>query len=537
TDGEGIGQANGMAFYVKGTAVGDVILAGVTKLKKNYGYARIVRMIKPSPDRVEPACPIASRCGGCTLQHISYAAQLKLKQKKVFDALNRLGGIEAERFIFDTDGEDGYDRDGSGFYGAAGEDGNGENAGWARYTIGEEGNVRNSIRFYNIIGMDAPFHYRNKGQFPVGNDKNGNTVCGFYAAHSHDIVDTGSCLLQHEITDALMAAVREYMAENNIKNPIIRHVLTRVGFTTHEIMVCIVIAADKLPHAESLVAHLSGAVEEYNRAHNADYCLNSVSFNINKENTNVILGEKVVTIAGLPFITDYIGNTQYRISPLSFYQVNPVQTEELYATALEFTDPAPEDTVWDLYCGIGTISLYFAPYVKQVYGIEIVPQAIEDAKENAKLNGITNADFYCGAAEELFPKLLAETGAETPNLAETGREIRDLTEQGRQTPDIVVVDPPRKGCDASLIECLGNLSPRKIVYVSCDPATLARDIKLLGGYGYHLIKVQPVDMFPQTYHCESIALLQRMSNTRKATITLDVEMEEYHRIMGDRTDD
>jgi len=502
-DGEGIGHANGMTFFVKDAVVGDVIIAGATKLKKTYGYARIVRLVQPSVYRSVPACPISRRCGGCQLQQMNYASQLEFKQKKVMDALTRIGGIGKDRFSFD--GTD------------------------------------DGIEFYPIIGMDDPFHYRNKGQFPVGTDKNGNVICGFYATHSHDIVDTKSCLLQHDITDELMTAVRGYMTECGIgafygnngeiresvenlnampktktagrgksrnrsegdengkyagsgKN-IVRHVLTRVGFTTHEVMVCVVIAADTLPCEERLVRLLNDAVEKYNTKNNADYCLNSVSYCVNTENTNVIMGEKVVNIAGLPYITDYIGDTRYRISPLSFYQVNPVQTEKLYSTALEFAAPDKNDTVWDLYCGIGTISLYFAKHVKKVFGIEIVPQAIEDATENARLNGITNAEFFCGAAEELFPKLMSSKGQGAAQDSEAA------------TPDIVIVDPPRKGCDAALIDCIGTLSPRKLVYVSCDPATLARDIKLLAGYGYEPVKIRPCDMFPQTGHVETVVSL------------------------------
>lgn len=504
-DGEGIGHANGMAFFIKGAVIGDVILAGVTKLKKSYGYARIVRILKPSPNRVEPRCPIAGRCGGCTVQQIKYPAQLEQKQKKVLDALTRIGGIDPGRFVFEPCDD--------GFHGKAGLQG--ENDLNGDDPKGENDLPGDKIRFYDIIGMSEPFRYRNKGQYPVGIDKNGNVICGFYAKHSHDIVDTRNCLLQHDIADAVMEAVRTYLAEcvpvknkrgtslktgsrtrenaENNNSCIVRHILTRVGFTTHEVMVCAVISADELPNEKRFVNILQNAVDEYNSANGADYCLNSVSYNINKEDTNVILGEKVVTIAGLPFITDYIGDIQYRISPLSFYQVNPAQTEELYATALEFASPGENDTVWDLYCGIGTISLYFAKYVKKVFGIEIVPEAITDAKENAKLNGITNAEFMCGAAEDLFPKLMGNSGSQ------------------EHTPDIVVVDPPRKGCDIKLIECIGVLAPKKIVYVSCDPATLARDIKLLGDFGYEPVKIRPVDMFPQTMHIETIVELQKVN--------------------------
>ena len=490
-DGEGIGHANGMAFFVKGAVVGDIILAGATKLKKNYGYARIVKIIKPSSARVQPKCPIASRCGGCSLQHMDYKAQLEYKQKKVLDALVRIGGLERERFVFD-----------------------GTDEAW-RFDDEDHDNtagMNDKIRFYDILGMDDPYYYRNKGQFPVGTDRNGKTVCGFYTVHSHDIIDTDSCLLQHGITDRLMEAVRKYMSECGVgaycenpddtpkqksrkgnndhagSNGIIRHVLTRVGFMTHEVMVCIVIAADDLPYKDRLVRLLNAAVELYNSENNADYSLNSVSFNVNKENTNVIMGDKVVTIAGFPFITDYIGDLQYRISPLSFYQVNPVQTEKLYSAALEFAAPKTGDTVWDLYCGIGTISLFMAKYAGKVIGIEIVPQAIEDARENAKMNGITNAEFICGAAEEVMPELLAQ------NSDTSG--------------DIVVVDPPRKGCDEKLLASIAQIAPGRIVYVSCDPATLARDIRILRDYGYEPRKVQPTEMFPQTNHVETVALLQ-----------------------------
>ena len=465
-DGGGIGHAGGMTFFVKDAVVGDVILAGVTKMKKNYGYARIVRIISPSGSRVKPLCPIASRCGGCSLQHLDYKAQLKYKQKKVTDALIRIGGIKQD-----------------------------------------------SYAFCDIIGMEEPYRYRNKGQFPVGSDSKGRIICGFYAKHSHDIVDTESCLLQHPITDRLMKAVREYMDECGVGayregdlpetagrgedscriagkgERIMRHILTRVGFTTHEVMVCAVIAANELPSPDRFTGLLREAVEAYNAETGSDYVLNSVSFNINRENTNVILGSKVVTIAGLPYITDYIDDMQYRISPLSFFQVNPVQTEKLYYTALEFASPGERDTVWDLYCGTGTISLFMSKYARKVIGIEIVPQAVEDARENARMNGITNAEFICGAAESVMPRMAAKN-------TETGENI-------------VIVDPPRKGCDAKLLECIINMAPRKIVYISCDPATLARDIRILGEGGYEPEQIQPVEMFPQTSHVETVCLLSR----------------------------
>ncbi len=493
SEGEGIGRVDGMPFFIKGAIPGDRVLAGVTKMKKTYGYARIVKILSPSPDRITPECPIAGRCGGCQLQHMTYEAQLKYKQNKVLNDLIRIGGIERECFVF-----------------APAKEG-------AAFSDDVSGDGRKL--FYPVIGMEEPRHYRNKGQFPVGTAKDGSIVSGFYAGHTHSIIDTKSCLLQHELTDSLMRAVRESMGEAGVgaydeirHSGLVRHVLTRVGFTTHEVMVCVVINGDKLPRGEPLTAKLQRAVEEYNgtlSAADTPYRLASLSININRKDTNVILGDECRVIYGNMYITDCIGDIKFRISPLSFYQVNPVQTRRLYSTALEFAGLTGEEVVWDLYCGIGTISLFLAQKAKKVYGVEIVPQAIEDAKENARLNSIDNAEFFVGAAEEVLPAKYAED----PSMR----------------ADVIVVDPPRKGCDAALLDCMVKLAPERIVYVSCDPATLARDIKMLRGNGYEPVRVQPCDMFPDTYHVETIALIERIKNA-KDYVQIGIDAEDYYRI-------
>ena len=507
-DGEGIGRYDGMAFFVKGAVIGDRILAGATKLKKTYGYARVVRVLQPSPFRVTPPCPIASRCGGCQLQNLDYGKQLDFKENKVLNDLIRLGEIAPERFVRDSAAET-----------VAGNDENTDES------IRTAASAR--VYFHNIIGMDNPINYRNKGQFPVGTDKTGKTVTGFYAGHSHSIVSADSCMIQHKITDCVMRTVRDFLDEEKIsvfdenlaarcqeaanagkkvKKPdlgLVRHVLTRVGFVTHEVMVCVVINGDELPAWKKLAKRLESTITGYDDT----YRLCSFSVNINKEITNVILGEKVITLYGNGYITDFIGDIKYQISPLSFYQVNPVQTEVLYSTALKYAGVVSDvlqkendlleqtvnkGVIWDLYCGIGTISLFLAQKAKKVYGVEIVPQAIEDAKRNAEINGLDNVEFFVGAAEEILP--------------------RKYEEDPSMKADVIVVDPPRKGCDTRLLETLVKLAPERIVYVSCDPATLSRDVKYLEQSGYALTEVQPVDQFPFSVHVETVCLLSRKDN-------------------------
>ena len=378
-DGEGIGKYEGYTLFVKGALPGDVAKVKVLKAKKTYGYAKVEELITPSPDRVEPKCPVAGRCGGCQLQHLSYECQLSYKADKVKNCLLRIGGIAEERLNAITE---------------------------------------------PIIGMDEPFYYRNKAQYPVGVNKEGTPVMGFYAGHSHNIIDCTDCAIQEPINAVILPVIKQFMQEKNISayneetgNGLLRHVLTRVGFHTKEVMVCLIINGKKFPGAEELAARVAKVVEDFsNRAESnvsagntieshistdaEGYILKSFCLNVNTEKTNVILGQEILPVYGENYITDYIGNVKYRISPLSFYQVNPKQTVKLYEKALEYANLTGNEVVWDLYCGIGTISLFLAQKAKQVYGVEIVPQAIEDAKHNAILNGFTNAEFYVGKAED-----------------------------------------------------------------------------------------------------------------------------------------
>ena len=453
-DGEGIGKYEGYTLFVKGAVVGDVAKVKVLKAKKTYGYAKVEELVTPSPDRVMPKCPVAGRCGGCQLQHLSYARQLAYKADKVKNCLLRIGGISEERLTAITE---------------------------------------------PIIGMEEPFYYRNKAQYPVGTDKEGRPVMGFYAGHSHNIIDCTDCAIQEPVNAVILPVVKQFMQEKNISayneetgKGLLRHVLTRVGFHTGEVMVCLIINGRKFPGAEELASRVAVVIKEFRDANDkGGYELNSFCLNVNTEKTNVILGQEIILVYGENHITDFIGDIRYRISPLSFYQVNPQQTVKLYKKALEYAELTGKETVWDLYCGIGTISLFLAQKAKQVYGVEIIPQAINDAKVNSKLNNLNNAEFFVGAAEEVMPAKYKESN-------------------GTMKADVICVDPPRKGCEESLLDTVVAMEPKRIVYVSCDPATLARDIKYLGEKGYELQKVCPVDQFAHTGHVETVALLSRV---------------------------
>ncbi|MGN0505347.1 MAG: 23S rRNA (uracil(1939)-C(5))-methyltransferase RlmD [Lachnospiraceae bacterium] len=450
-DGEGIGKVEGYTLFVKGAVVGDVIRARVLKAKKTYGYAKIEEMLTPSPDRVTPCCAVVGRCGGCQLQQLSYEKQLVYKAQKVKSCLQRIGGIPEETLE----------------------------------TVMEP-----------IIGMDEPYHYRNKAQYPVGTNRDGELVLGFYAGHSHNIIDCTDCAIQEPVNTVILETVRGFMKEYHIPaydeetgKGLVRHILTRVGNVTKEVMVCLILNGRKLLYAEELAKRLKKAVEGFEGS-TSRYTLQSVCLNVNTERTNVILGTEILPVYGETYITDAIGEIRYQISPLSFYQVNPKQTVKLYEKALEYADLSGNEVVWDLYCGIGTISLFLAQKAKQVYGVEIVPQAIEDAKRNAALNGITNTEFFVGAAENVMPEKYLESG-------------------GTMRADVICVDPPRKGCDESLLDTVVRMEPKRLVYVSCDPATLARDVKYLGERGYEVKKVCPVDQFGHTGHVETVCLLSK----------------------------
>ena len=455
-DGEGIGKYEGYTLFVKGALPQDVVKVKVLKAKKTYGYAKVEELISPSPDRVTPKCPVAGRCGGCQLQHYSYARQLQYKADKVRNCLLRIGGIPEERLNAVTE---------------------------------------------SIIGMEVPFYYRNKAQYPVGTDKEGNPVMGFYAGHSHNIIDCTDCAIQEPVNTVILPVIKQFMKEKNISayneetgKGLLRHVLTRVGFHTKEVMVCLIINGRKFPGAEELAARVVKTVEEFRKEPAAEagtYRLKSFCLNVNTEKTNVILGQEILPVYGDNYITDYIGNIKYQISPLSFYQVNPKQTVKLYEKALEYAELSGNETVWDLYCGIGTISLFLAQKAKQVYGVEIIPQAIEDAKVNSKINNLSNAEFFVGAAEEVMPAKYKESN-------------------GTMKADVICVDPPRKGCEESLLDTVVAMEPKRIVYVSCDPATLARDVKYLEGKNYELKKVCPVDQFGHTGHVETVCLLSKL---------------------------
>lgn len=446
-DGEGVGKYGGMTFFVKDALIGDVVRVRAMKLKKTYGYARMMEIIEPSPDRVEPRCAFHRQCGGCQIQALSYEKQLEFKQKKVENNLRRIGGFSDEL-------------------------------------------LRKVMK--PIVGMEPPFYYRNKAQFPVGTDKEGNIITGFYAGRTHQIIPNRDCALGVPVNRQILDTVISFMEEYHVSaydektgKGLVRHVLTRYGFRTDEIMVCLIINGIKLPHAEALVQALCGMKG-----------MTSISINCNMERSNVILGKETKVLWGQSYITDYIGDVKYQISPVSFYQVNPVQTEVMYGLALEYADLHEEETVWDLYCGIGTISLFLAQKAKQVYGVEIIPQAIEDARNNAALNGIENAEFFVGKSEEVLPEFYEKERA-------AGRKAY---------ADVIVVDPPRKGCDEKLLQTILKMAPPKVVYVSCDSATLARDLKILCEKDYELVKVRAVDNFCQTVHVETVCCLHRVNS-------------------------
>ena len=458
-DGEGIGHVQGMTVFVKDAVVGDLAEVKIVKVKKNIAYGRLMKLITPSPYRVEPVCDKSKRCGGCTMQQVSYEQQLEYKWNKVKNCLQRIGKMENVEAIMEKP----------------------------------------------AYGMNNPFHYRNKAQFPVGRDKNGNVVIGFYAGRSHDIIDTESCAIGASVNDKIVAIVRSFIEDNHISTydeetgrGLVRHILIRVGFTTKEIMVCLVTNGNKLPHSEALIDELVKIDG-----------MTSICLNVNMENTNRILGDKCITLWGQSYITDYIGDIKYQISPLSFYQVNPVQTNVLYNKALEYADLSGDETVWDMYCGIGTISLFLAQKAKKVYGVEIVPQAIDDARHNAEINGITNAEFFVGKAEEVVPDIYKKGG------------------DGSHA-DVVVVDPPRKGCDQVLLDTLVHMAPERIVYVSCDPATLARDVKILQEKGYEAKKVAVVDQFCHSGHVETVVKLSLKTDTPRFEVIMEPGEERFY---------
>ena len=458
-DGEGIGKADGFTVFVKDAVIGDRVTAKIMKAKKNYGYGRLMEILKPSPYRVEPKCAFARQCGGCQLQALSYEQQLAFKEKKVRGHLERIGGFT-------------------------------------------------ELPMEPIIGMDEPYHYRNKAQFPVGKNKEGRIITGFYAGRTHTIIENRDCALgvsqNKEVLDRVIAHMEAYGIEpynEETGKGLVRHILIRYGFFTGEVMVCLVLNGSSIPQKETLIEHLLEIPG-----------MTSITINVNKKRSNVILGEKIRLLWGKPYITDKIGDISYQISPLSFFQVNPLQTGKLYSKALEYADLHGEETVWDLYCGIGTISLFLAQKAKFVRGVEIIPAAIENANDNARLNGIENVEFFVGKAEEVLPAEYKKNGIYA---------------------DVIVVDPPRKGCEESLLATMIEMQPKRIVYVSCDSATLARDLKYLCERGYELRKVCPVDQFGGTVHVETVVLLGRKKSTEDMVYAyVDYEPEDDTYLQG-----
>ncbi len=511
-EGEGIGRADGFTLFIKDAVVGDVVEAKLVKVKKNYAYARLERVLSPSPFRMEPVCAFSRQCGGCQLQALSYEKQLEFKQNKLRSDLIRIGGFEAA-------------------------------------AVDE--------RLEPVIGMEEPLHYRNKAQYPVGIDREGNIVTGFYAGRTHSIIANTDCALGAAENREILELILEYMRKNGVSaydetagTGLVRHILIRKGFTSGEIMVCLVINGDSLPCRENLLRKLISVRG-----------MTSVSVSINKERTNVIMGDKVYTVWGKDTISDTIHvrdmnkpgypftgrELTFSISPLSFYQVNPVQTEKLYSLALEYAGLTGKETVWDLYCGIGTISLFLAGSAKKVYGVEVIPQAVKNARENAERNGIKNAEFFVGKAEEVLPEFYgrgdadgmaadgwaaggtAADGITADRQVSAAMQTADVTENTNMLhPDVIVVDPPRKGCDEVCLATMLKMQPERIVYVSCDPATLARDLKILCQGGYELKRARGVDQFGMTVHVETVCLLSNRKPDTK--VRIDVDLEDYYRI-------
>ncbi|MGN0308309.1 MAG: 23S rRNA (uracil(1939)-C(5))-methyltransferase RlmD [Lachnospiraceae bacterium] len=438
-NGEGIGKVEGYTLFIKDAVIGDRVEVKIMKAKKHYAYARLERVIVPSPFRVIPRCSLYRQCGGCQLQALSYEKQLEFKQNKVKNNLIRIGGVSPEM-------------------------------------------VEEIME--PPVGMEEPFHYRNKAQFPFGRDKEGKTITGFYAGRTHSIIANTDCALGVSENEIILKKVLDYMKDAGVTayeeekhQGLLRHVLIRKGFASGQLMVCLVINGTNLPRAGRLIEALTQIPG-----------MTGISISINREKTNVILGKEIRLLWGREQIEDTIGGLTFKISPLSFYQVNPVQTERIYSRALEYAALTGRETVWDLYCGIGTISLFLARRAKQVYGVEIISQAIEDARENARCNKIGNVEFFVGRAEEVLPEKVEKEGI---------------------YGDVIVVDPPRKGCDEACLATMVKMQPKRIVYVSCDSATLARDMKYLSEQGYEPKRVGVFDNFPNTVHVESTVLLQR----------------------------
>lgn len=436
-EGEGVTKIDRYPIFIQGALRGETVRIQITKIKKNYAYGKLLEIIEESNERKESECPNYQSCGGCALMHSTYNGQLAFKYNRVKECIERIGGLDSN-------------------------------------------NVRQTI------GMKNPYRYRNKGIFSVGlvNDE---ISIGFFSEKTHEIIDMDSCIIQDEDSDEVIKIIRNWMKQYSIipankdgmffKDGLIRNVMIRKGYNTNELMVALITTNNKIPQKEKLIDELTTKIKN----------IKSIVQNINSKNSSLVFGDQFITLWGEGYISDYIGKYKFNISPLSFFQVNPIQTEILYNKVLEYANINENDIVFDAYCGTGSITLFLAEKAKKVYGVEVVEQAIENAKVNAKINGINNSEFLVGKSEEVIPKMI---------------------QQGIR-PNIIVVDPPRKGCDTKLLEVIGKTNVEKIVYVSCDPGTLARDLKYLSDLGYDIGEVQPVDMFPHTKHIETVTGLRR----------------------------
>lgn len=448
--GVGVGKYNGITVFVEGGLIHDKVKVRINKVKKNYAVGDIVEIIEKSPFRVKRVCSDNLRdCGGCQIQDLDYNKQLEMKTNEVKQVLSRIGKLE-------------------------------------------------DVEVHDTIGMDNPYRYRNKAQFPIQKN-NGIPIIGFYKKKTHDVISTEKCVIQHEINDKIVKIIKTYIRAYKVSiydekthTGLIRHLVTKIGFTTKEVMVVLVANGNKLPYLKELASVLKENIPGFK----------TLVVNVNQKDTNAILGRENIVIYGDGKINDYIGDLVFEISPLSFFQVNPVQTKVLYDKALEYANLNDTDTVFDIYCGIGTISLFLAQKAKKVYGIEIIDDAIKDAKINAKLNNIHNAEFYVGKAEEIVPKMYREG----------------------KTANVVVVDPPRKGCDEKVLETIVSMNPERIVYVSCNPSTLARDLDYLNVHGFKCVEAQPVDMFPHSTHVETVALLSKLDVDKH--IDVEIKLDE-----------
>lgn len=434
-EGQGVAKIDGFPVFVPGGLPGESAQIKILNVKKNYGYGKLIEIREKSPYRVEIPKEDMHKYGGCQLHHMSYEGQLQFKQNLVEQTLTRIGKLQ-------------------------------------------------DVNIHPIIGMEQPFHYRNKAQVPVG-ERNGRLITGFYKPRTHEIIDTDESVIHMEAINDAIKIVKEICSELGVAayneeahTGVLRHIMARFGRKTDELMIVLITRTEKLPHREEIVGKIVAALPN----------VKSIVHNVNPKRTNVILGEKTQVLWGQDVIYDYIGNVKFAISPRSFYQVNPVQTQVLYDKALAYAGLTGEEIVFDAYCGIGTISLFLAQQAKKVYGVEVVPDAINDAKKNADLNGITNVEFTVGEAETVIP-----------NWAKEGIHA-----------DVIVVDPPRKGCDAALLKTIIEMKPKRVVYVSCNPATLARDLGILEADDYQTVEVQPVDMFPMTMHVEVVVLMSRV---------------------------